>query len=117
MSELCKLWVKIFRFLSITRIEDKESGGLERYKEDIKQFEVNLKESYKVGRFTFLSSEHDEVDGDEEMFYLHALRFYMVPIAYTTLEWHQLGLGIFTIQGMERRNKESKSVFKRFTNN
>ena len=31
-------------------------------------------------------------------------------------EEHGLGLGIYTMQGFERRNKESKNVMNRFSN-
>ena len=37
-------------------------------------------------------------------------------IAKITFERHRLGVGIFTMQGYERRNKESKKTFKRFNN-
>ena len=37
-------------------------------------------------------------------------------IAKITFERHRLGVGIFTMQGYERRNKESKNTFKRFNN-
>ena len=32
-----------------------------------------------------------------------------------TFERHKLGLGIFSIQGFERRNKESKNSLRRFS--
>ena len=47
---------------------------------------------------------------------MHYLRFYMPMIARKTMQDHQLGLGIFTMQGYERRNKESKNNLKRFKN-
>ena len=33
-----------------------------------------------------------------------------------TLERHGLGIGIFNMQGFERRNKESKNTLRRFSN-
>ena len=54
--------------------------------------------------------------GDDETFYMHVLRFYLPKIARVTFDKHGLGLGIFTMQGFERRNKESKNTLKRFTN-
>jgi len=39
----------------------------------------------------------------------------MPKIAEITLERHKLGVGIFTMQGFERRNKESKNTIKRFS--
>ena len=47
---------------------------------------------------------------------MHCLHFYMPHIAQLTLERHGLGLGIFTMQGFERRNKESKNTLRRFCN-
>ena len=55
--------------------------------------------------------------GDDETFYMHVLRFYLPQIAKKTLTDHELGLGIWTMQGFERRNKESKHTLKRFSNN
>ena len=40
----------------------------------------------------------------------------MPIIAKDTLKKHNLGLGIYTMQGFERRNKESKNTLKRFSN-
>ena len=57
------------------------------------------------------------LNDDCETFYLHCLRFYFPPIANHTLTKHRLGIGVFTMQGYERRNKESKNTLKRFTNN
>ena len=34
-----------------------------------------------------------------------------------TFEKYRLGLGIFSMQGLERRNKESKTCASRFSNN
>ena len=72
-----------------------------------------LKHFYAVGRSTFL---FDKEAGDAETFYCHTVRFYMLRIAKITWEKHRLGLGIYTMQGFERRNKESKNTFRRFTN-
>lgn len=40
----------------------------------------------------------------------------MPKIALQTLNEHKMGLGVFTMQGYERRNKESKNTLKRFGN-
>ena len=45
---------------------------------------------------------------DTETFYLHCLRYYMKPIIKNTWRKYSLGVGIFNMQGFERRNKESK---------
>ena len=73
--------------------------------------ERNRKKQEKTGK-----KEETERMGDDETFYMHVLRFYLPKIARVTFDKHGLGLGIFTMQGFERRNKESKNTLKRFTN-
>eukprot|EP00551_Chaetoceros_affinis_P016131 CAMPEP_0203712330 /NCGR_PEP_ID=MMETSP0091-20130426/69973_1 /ASSEMBLY_ACC=CAM_ASM_001089 /TAXON_ID=426623 /ORGANISM="Chaetoceros affinis, Strain CCMP159" /LENGTH=776 /DNA_ID=CAMNT_0050590301 /DNA_START=350 /DNA_END=2681 /DNA_ORIENTATION=- len=104
------LWRKIFKFLSITYIERNT------YLNKMEQFEVELKRFYDVGSRTFLST-HGTENGMEETFYCHALRYYIPDITRVTYERHSLGVGIFNMQGFERRNKESKNCMKRFSNN
>ena len=76
-------------------------------------FEQKVKDFYKVGATSFLSTKYV---GDEENFYSHTLRFYIPQFAKITFERHGMGLGIFTMQGFEHRNKESKFVFLNHTN-
>ena len=45
--------------------------------------------------------------GNDESCYMHVIRFYMPKIAWETYQKHKCGIGIFTMQGCERRNKES----------
>ena len=47
---------------------------------------------------------------------MHCLRFYLPHIAKETLNEHNLGLGVFTMQGFEHQNKISKRVWNRFNN-
>ena len=47
---------------------------------------------------------------------MHTLRFYLPQISDKKLEKHILDLDIFTMQGFERRNKESKNTLRRFSN-
>ena len=111
IAKVLSLWVDIFRFLGITYITDNEKY----YNEDMKKFDRNVQEFYSVGGRTFLTK--DGAVGSEETFYCHTLRYYFPPIAHITFERHGLGVGIFTMQGFERRNKESKNCMKRFGNN
>ena len=92
----------IFDFIRISRIQNKE-----KYVHKLRQFELNVRLLFKYGRNTFLS------DGNVS-FYFHSLRFYLPQLALLTFERHGLGLGVFTMQGYERRNKESKNTIKRF---
>ena len=93
---------KILKFLTMTYIKDAQL-----YISEMEQFENNLKEFYSCGKMSFLKSS------DDESFYLHCLRFYTPKMAKITFERHGLGLGIFTMQGFERRNKESKNLIRR----
>ena len=79
------------------------------------QFIDNLKRFYVICGRTFITKNADS-PGDNETFYSHVLRHYLPEISKQTIKDHNLGLGIFTMQGFERRNKESKNCFKRFCN-
>ena len=114
MTDMCtalKLWVDIFKFLGISHLRDMTH---ENYLEHLRKFKDNVKEFYRVGANTFLSKPG--TPGSEETFYSHTLRYYMPSVADTTFERHKTGVGIFTMQGFERRNKESKTTLKRFSN-
>ena len=113
LKNLCdalELWEKISRFLVITLIDN-----VDDYKKKLEEWEAMLGKFYKAGRTTFLT-KNPENEGDDETFYLHVLRCYLPKIAKQTLEDFNLGLGVFTMQGFERRNKESKHTLKRFSN-
>ena len=113
LDDLCKgllLWEQISPFLVITEIKN-----VEEYKKKLEEFENNLRMFYEVGSRSFLT-KNPAVVGDDETFYFHVLRFYLPVIAKKTLKDHCLGLGIFTMQGFECRNKESKNTLRRFSN-
>ena len=113
LDDLCKgllLWEQISPFLVITEIKN-----VEEYKKKLEEFENNLRMFYEVGSRSFLT-KNPAVVGDDETFYYHVLRFYLPVIAKQTLKDHCLGLGIFTMQGFECRNKESKNTLRRFSN-
>ena len=116
LDDIClglNLWVKIFKFLGKTYIIENEE---EEYKNEMKEmFNVDLKQFYKVGCRTFLSKPG--VHGSEETFYMHTLRFYVPKLSKITFDRHGTGIGVFNMQGFERRNKESKNCMKRFSNN
>ena len=97
--------------MMITTIEDVDS-----YEKKLKDWEDNLIDFYEVGGRTFLT-KNPANPGDDETFYFHVLCFYLPRIAKQTLEENGMGLGIFTMQGFERRNKESKNTLRRFSNN
>lgn len=105
----CEVWYQICPFLWRARIDDCENYG-----EAINDFKMNVELFYKYGSTTFLTK--NEV-GDQETFYTHCLCYYMPKHAEDTYRDHGLTLGIYTMQGFERRNKESKACLRRFSNN
>ena len=111
LDDVCNgllLWESITPFLVITKIDN-------NYAQKLDEFENNLKKFYDVGSRSFLTKNPASI-GDDETFYLHTLRFYLPKIAKETLCKHSLGLGIYTMQGFEHRNKESKNTLSRFSN-
>ena len=106
------LWVSIFKFLAISHLCE---WSEREYLIMIENFEENLIKFYDVGSRTFISK--DRKVGCDETFYLHTLRYYIPRVVCITYERHHCGIGIFSMQGFERRNKESKSCVKKFLNN
>ena len=102
-------WEKITPFLNIVEYESDAHYAL-----SISEYKVNLQAFYEAGENSFLQPK--DVKGDGETFYCRTLCFYMLQFAKETWDKHRLGLGIYTMQGFERRNKESKNTFRRFTN-
>ena len=113
-KSLCEglhVWMKISNFLIRTKIydlddpdEDKEKKTKD-YMADINNFKRWVTQLYAHGSITFMKRS---TEGDAETFYLHVLRFYMPNIIKQTWEMYGLGVGIFTMQGFEQRNKEAK---------
>ena len=101
------LWFDIEAFLKVARVGSD-------YQTTIDKFVDNLSKFYNCGGITFLTKKET---GDDETFYLHSLRYYLPKIAQDTWTKHSVGIGMFTMQGYERRNKESKSVLQKFNNN
>ena len=111
LDNLCNalsLWPRILTFVNKVSYENDVA-----FEDAYAVFLCDVKAFYSCGSNTFLTKDDT---GDLENFYCHVLRFYMPQHARTTWERHKLGLGIFTMQGFERRNKESKNCFRRFTN-
>ena len=111
LKNLCgglHLWMKICQFIHHTKIEDAK-----QYEDDILEFKRQLKMFYVHGSLSFLSKKSV---GDKETMYMHVLRFYIPHIVDDTWKRFKLGVGFFTMQGFERRNKEAKSAFSNHTN-
>jgi len=106
----CKVWTKITKFINITKVPDDK---VDAYKTALEDFNKNAVLFYKHGGTTFMKGEQI---GDKETFYLHVVRNYLPQIAKNVFEKCQFGLGVFTMQGFEHRNKQSKRLFKNKTN-
>ena len=100
-----RIWKKIFKFLGITYIEDVQ------YQLMVEDFCENVRKLYDHGSRTFFSSPAS-TDEKEETLYTNTLSFYMPDIVSATFQNHGSGVGIFTIQSFERRNKESKNCLR-----
>ena len=111
LKDALNLWKQLFKFLGTTYIVE---GGGEEYCNRLDKFNDDVTCFYEKGRRTFLSEPGNP--GGTETFYMHALRFYLPRFARQTYQRHGLGIGIFNMQGFERRNKESKNCMKRFCN-
>ena len=84
------------------------------YLDEVKVFEKNAKVFFEAGKKSFLSNGTNI--GAKETSYMHILRYITGPLAKLTFERHGVGIGVFTLQGYERRNLESKFIFVRHTN-
>ena len=106
-----KLWTSIESFLKRMVIKE---GDEKKYEKELETFVENVKKFYRFGGKSFLNNENHI--GWFETTYMHALRFYMPQFTKHTWKEHKLPLGIYTMQGFERRNKLSKNVFHKHSN-
>ena len=90
-----------------------QNKNKENYEENLIQFKDNIKEFFENAKDTYIMKKNKKMSGNNETFYLHALRCYFPQLATKLFEKYCMGLGIFTMQGFERRNKESKLNEKR----
>ena len=103
-----KLWPDLYKFLVKAKVG-------KNYLKEVKVFEKNAELFYEAGKKSFLSEGTDI--GSKETSYIHVLRFVTGPLAKLTFKRQGVGIGVFTLQGYERRNQESKYVlFLRHTN-
>ena len=108
LKKCLKFWQLISEYISITTIESKTD-----YISQFAIFKFYTFKLYEHGQRIFLSNK---TKGDLETFYFHVLRFYLPVHIDITFQRHGLGIGIFTLQGFEQQNKESKNSIKRFCN-
>ena len=79
----------------------------------IQLYEDHAKSFYDYGKDSFMS---ENTNGDKETFYMHALRFYMIPIMKDTYAKYKLGPGIWTMEGFEGINSVSKHAVRNHSN-
>ena len=115
MVESLSLWKKISEFLRKCKIYDDviKHKKIKQYKQDMKDYTERVTEFYRLGGLTFLKKKKA---GDIETFYLNVVRYYMEDTIKDTWDKYQCGVGIFTMQGFERRNKESKYAISHHNN-
>lgn len=78
LLDLCALlehWNKISVFMVVAKVTDEE-----QYESKLDQFVKDVIEFYKKDKYTFLT-KNSTTPGDNETYYLHALRFYIPQIA------------------------------------
>ena len=113
MDQLCEalhLWKEITPMLTLLKYDNEED-----YYSKYDAFVTAVKRFYVCGSKTFITKDPSNVGG-EETFYLHVLRFYLPQKMHQLYVKHKVGLGVCTMQGFERRNKESKNTMQRFYN-
>ena len=103
-----KMWHDVQPFLRITTIKNRP-----QYPEQIDDFKKQVTEFYEHGAKNFLTRT---IIGDCETFYTHTLRYYLPVIARSTFQDYRVEIEILTMQGFERRNKESKNTLRWFSN-
>ena len=111
LCALLELWNKISAFMVVAKVIDEE-----QYQSKLDQFGKDVLEFYKKGKYTFLT-KNSTTPGDNETYYLHALRFYIPQIAKNVFQKHKVGVGIFSMQGFEQHNKASKNAMNNWSNN
>ena len=111
MVILLRKWQAITKVLSTTLIKNKKE-----YEEvTLKDLAVNIKDFKTAAKQTiYTANTGDDPDAKNKNFYCHVLTKYMILIAKETLKKYKLGTGIYSMQGFERRNKESKNCAQRF---
>ena len=99
-------WRELSRIISITMFENDEE-----YLNTVKLFKTSVKNFKKAAIHTIFAatSGDDDFDSKKENLYCHVLTEYLLPILKKTYNDYGLGLGIFSMQGMERINKESNT--------
>ena len=105
ICEALKLWTGIEQTLKIGKVYCTEKSYIKRMDE----FQDVVDSFWEHGKKSFLN--RGRLKGFYETSYLHTLKCYMSKLIKITWERHCCGVGVFTLQGFERRNKESKRIY------
>ena len=105
---LLQSWHGMTKFIGLTKIPNKHT-----FDTKLEEYIWLSKELYDAGSKTTLTKNNK---GDLETSYFHVVRYYVPQIAKECYEKYKVGIGIFTMQGFERRHKESKNTLRRFSN-
>ena len=110
MKRSLELWPNFLKFVTHYDV----GVGVD-YHQLIEQYEENVQDLYECGAVSFLTVRGGKV-GSRETAYFHVLRCYIPLIASETYNDFRCGMGLWTMQGFERRNYESKTIARNFTN-
>ena len=104
LVKLLMNWREISRILSVTYISlEKE----EWYKTQMANYKLLVAQFKSAAKHTIFSlrsaSESEEIN---ENYYSHVVINYTIPIMEQTFKQFHCSMGIFSMQGIERRNKE-----------
>ena len=109
---LLKSYQNITKILSITRINDKK-----KYNNQRALYKLLIAQLKHAALETILAPTNaSETVTKNENYYVHVLINYTPTMIDQTYEQYGFGLGIFSMQDIERRNKESKNCAHRFSN-
>ena len=86
---------------------------MEQYLNEIKEYECNMSKFYEYGIDTIFT---DTVRSDGEIFYCYCAKCCVPRIARVILDKLNCGVGIWTMQGFEHWNKQSKHIYENKTN-
>ena len=115
LVKLLMSWREISRILSITYISPEKE---EWYKTQMAYYKLLVAQFKSAAKHTIFSPRSaSETEETNENYYSHVVINYTIPIMEQTFNQFRCGMGIFSMQGIERRNKESKNCAVRFTNN
>ena len=107
-KEVLKLLPKVMSFWKKVYVDSPVSYVL-----SITEYENNMMLFYHHGSFGLHTNS---TLGDGETFYSHVAKHYVPRMARWTLEHLGYGVWLWTMQGFEHRNKESKHVHAHKTN-